>query len=127
MSSPSSETGQTHNSPEEHLALLEALCTLSAPLEEIETALAPFGWDHEEELVILSRQAVHHVVLAWSEGRLSTDTLTAWAEAIEARDDIGREEPHEELLNDILFELANPDINGALTPDRAQEVLQTLD
>ena len=109
-----------------HVAALTALCAFSKPLDILQSDLEPFGWDHEEELVVLTRQHVAALLTGWSTGQLNSDALAAWAEAVEAREDIGREPDDEALLNDDLFELSSPEINGVLTMGRAQEMIAAL-
>jgi hypothetical protein len=53
---------------------------------------------------------------------LSQETIAQWADALEGRDDVG----YDKRIADVLSELASPEINGALTPERARELIALL-
>jgi hypothetical protein len=98
--------------------ILRKLVTLESPRAE----LAGFAWD-SEELVSLTRADALRVLRRYVDGTLSLVAVTRWAEAIEVRDDIGREAGFEQPLNDFLFELANPELDGPLAPERWMKTL----
>jgi hypothetical protein len=98
--------------------VLRRLVTLAAPVESARAELAGFGWDSDDELVPLTRADALRVLRRYADGTLSADAVAGWAEVIEARDDVGREPGFEQPLNDFLFELANPELAGPLTPER---------
>jgi hypothetical protein len=47
-------------------------------------------------------------------GRLSPADLTAWADALESRDDVAFAAGSDELLREFLFVFANPEANDPL-------------
>jgi hypothetical protein len=59
---------------------------------------------------------------SYLDGRRTTGALVAWAEALEVREDVDVEAP----VQDLLFALANPTINGPLTPEAARKWVRRL-
>lgn len=106
--------------------LLRQLLILDRPARDLATELSTFAWDIDEELVVLTVQHVRAILERFSAGGLTAQEVSVWAESIEQRDDIGFERGHEVLIKDILFELANPDINAALTLQRAETLARHL-
>jgi len=95
------------------------------PLDSVREELSTFPWDSEEPLFTLRREHVERILDRYLTGELSAAEVEAWAEALEVRDDIGFADDGPTLQNAI-FSLANPSVNGALTPDRAHELLERL-
>jgi len=102
------------------------LLTLSRPLEELRAQLRAFPWDCDRDLVVFTRQHATNVLRRYLAGELDAKTVADWADAIEMREDIGHEPGCENALNELIFEVANPEINYALTPERAEEWLERL-
>ncbi len=55
-------------------------------------------------------------------GRISLAELRDWAEIVEGRDDIAQSD----TLKEIVFQIANPEINGELTDQHMAFLLQRL-
>lgn len=108
---------------DERRQLLGALIDLAAPLPEVCKRLARFAWDAEEDLVSLEPHHVSLLLRRFLEGEVPATTIEAWAEAVEGREDIGFGDP---IVGEIVFALANPDLEGRLTPERARMLLNTL-
>lgn len=106
--------------------ILLSLKSLDAPMSEIKSSLNENVWDSEVELVTLTRQDIANVLSRFLDHKLSATDLEDWADAIEGRDEIGFEEGHEDLLKDIIFELANPEIHEPLTHQLVVEMLERL-
>lgn len=82
-------------------------------------SLSHLEWDCEE-VVDLRRRHVVRALDDYLAGVLDAGAVEAWADAVEGRDDIGRESGFELLLNDAIHFLANPDTEGPLTSIEAQ-------
>ncbi len=54
-------------------------------------------------------------------GEISDRNVSDWADAVEARDDIGFNEEDEDILTDVIYELANPELTRPLSPETAAE------
>jgi hypothetical protein len=106
--------------------LLHELVNGSRPVADVSRDLSAYGWDSEEEIVIVASTDVITVLQEYSAGRCSAGDVRAWAEVIEGRDDIGFVPEEEEMLRDTLFKLANPELGYALTPLLAQKLLRRL-
>ena len=112
---------------DERTKSLESLLTLNQPLDEIRSALASFPWDSESELVTLSLAHVGSVLARYLRNNLSEKDLEDWANALELREDIGFEPPTENVLKEIIHELANPSLTQPLTRQRALELKKAIE
>jgi len=77
--------------------------------------LSSFGWDASEPLVWLTSSDVESVLSRYAAGELTAEHVTDWADLIECREDIAMHEG-EAYLSSIIFRLANPNLNEAITP-----------
>lgn len=112
-------------SASDRLGLLVELVTLSRPLEATLEALAQQHWDSDAELLTLDRGHVAAILQRYLSGEIDDATLETWANAIDLRDDIGIPED-DQLLRDMMFELANPELNAQPRTARADIMLKLL-
>lgn len=101
---------------------LLTLIRLNGPIKKAMGNL-PNDWADSPELVQIGRHDVVRLLSEFLAGRLSAEEVALWAEALEVRDDVGREQDERRRINGFLFELANPAMNGRLTTARAREWL----
>lgn len=106
--------------------LLRLLIAGSAPSRDVARRLAAFGWDSDRELVVLTRDDAVSLLERYLRGELDAASVEEWAEVIEGRDDVGYQAGSEDLLATLVFELANPDISGPLTPGVATDLAERL-
>lgn len=92
--------------------VLRALLRMEMPPSELAKRLAHVDWDADRPLVELSRRGMLDVLRAAAAGRVPASYVEEWADLIEGREDIGREPGSEAVLNEALFELANPTLSG---------------
>ncbi len=78
--------------------------------------LRAYGWDSDEELVLLSAADARRILERYLTGELSAQQVEYWAELLEMRDDVGFEERQSAELRRLISVLANPEINEPLTP-----------
>lgn len=102
--------------------VLRGLVTLAVPVAEAAGALGGFGWD-SDELVVLTRADAARVLRRFLDGRLGADEVARWADVLEGRDDVGREDGFGARLNEFLFEMATPEVAGPLTEEVAHRWL----
>ena len=95
---------------------LENLIQFKLPIEQAISYLAQFEWDSEVELVSLEAAQIQNVLQLFTQGTISALEVEAWANAIECREDIKIETL---LVNEVLHELANPQLTQPLSVDRA--------
>ena len=82
--------------------------------EELRLKLGRFPWDCEENLAVLDEGDIRRVLAQYATGVLSAPAVAAWAESIECRDDVGYSDGDSGALAEVIFWLANPEINGPL-------------
>jgi hypothetical protein len=106
---------------------LVARLVRSGPLSQADLArLSSFGWDSDEELVVLTRSDANAILKRHLRGELSADALVEWANQIECREDIGFEAGAQKVLADLIFELANPDLHAEPTSAAAERWLANI-
>lgn len=103
--------------------ILERVLAINGDLQLLHQELKKFPWDTDFPLVVLSIDDMIDVLNKVIVGNICIDVLEEWADIIECRDDIDFE--HQEL-QEIIFELANPLINGKLTQKRLKEIMDYL-
>lgn len=104
------------------LAALERLVSFVVPIADAQAGLKKYSWD-SDVLIVLRAQDLARIPDRFQRGELSEGDVAAWAEAIEMREDIGIERDE---LNDLLFELANPEISMPLTRSRAADMISQI-
>lgn len=92
----------------------------------VSAALAGAPWD-SEPLVVLSRAHIGGVLKRLLAGEWPASDVEQWAELVEGRDDIELEPRHEELIKEVLFDMANPAIQGPLDHRAAKRILARLE
>lgn len=82
-----------------------------------------YPWDYDGEgAATLSTKDVKHILNLYLNESIQADDVHKWAEFLECRDDVD----YDNTIIEILFELANPDINGKITPKGAELILQKI-
>lgn len=85
--------------------------------------LACYSWDVANPSITLSEAHLLAIIKRSISGQISLDTLSEWADAIECREDIEMSEN----LQEIIFEFANPVINGEITVERLLQIKMELE
>ncbi|MBW8308622.1 MAG: hypothetical protein K0M45_03105 [Candidatus Paracaedibacteraceae bacterium] len=104
--------------------LLKKLIRLEKSLSELESQLSRFSWDIAKDMVYLKRRDIEFILKKFIENLLPLEEVVKWANLIEGRDGIGGMD--DVLVKDIIYELANPDLHGLLTKDRAKALIKAL-
>ena len=112
--------------PRTRQEVLSDLVTFKGGVFTTVRELSGFPWDSSEELVELTGAQAADVLERYVSDDISAGELEAWADALEGRDDVSYEGEREDAIKDLLFELANPDIMGPATADRAQQWIARL-
>ena len=101
---------------------IQALVRCEQPIEQLRAALARLPWDWDgPPLARLTTKAVALVIRRYASGELTAEEVEAWANLVEARDDIDAEP----VAAEAIFDLANPELQGRLS-DIASTVLARL-
>ena len=103
--------------------LLERLRDLTAPVAETLNALSRFGWDSEEALVTVEPHHVEAVLRRFLAGEIGAAVVEDWANGLEARDDVALADDDDGTLSEVLFDLANPTLQGPLTGEFARSLI----
>lgn len=108
------------------LAVIRDLLEITRPLAEISAQLGALDWDYEGDGVELTR---HHLVSAlqrYLDNSLSASDIEVWANLIEAREDVSFEVGHDQQIEEVLHELANPLLTQTLDLSRAAALRASL-
>lgn len=106
--------------------LLEDLCNFRTPVANTIAELSQFPWDSAEDIVVLEAHQIATLLHRYLIGDLSATDIEVWADGIECREDIGFEQSCADTIADIVFDLANPALQGELSPARANALLARL-
>ncbi len=106
--------------------ILENLLTLSRPLPQLKQELAAFGFDYGGEPVELSANELAAVLQKFLDGLIPATAVEDWADLIEVREDVDYPESQKDVISDIIYQLANPVLEGSLDADKAREFLALL-
>lgn len=108
----------------ERKEILKELSLLQGNLESLKWELSQYPWDNETKLFKLLAKDFSNILRSAINNEIDFQTLINWADTIECRDDI---EFENEGIQEFVFELANPEINGELTKERLSEIVAELD
>jgi hypothetical protein len=103
--------------------ILNDLINLKSNLTELQKELSQYSWDIETPVLIINKKDFTNVLQRCIDGKLTFLEVENWADAIECRDDLGFEDNN---VQEIIFELANPDINGEITKDLLKAIIYKL-
>jgi hypothetical protein len=103
--------------------ILKDLILLQGSIAILESELLEYPWDSEVPIIKIGKNDFNSVLQRAIDNGIALDVLTIWANAIECREDI---EFEKDEIREIIFELANPEINGEITKERLQEIINEL-
>jgi hypothetical protein len=106
-------------------AVLSSLVRFDRPLAELEQALADLE-PQGKPGATLTRKDITGVVRRHLAGLIGAQEVARWASLVESREDIEFEPRQEPAVADAIFDLANPDLQGALAAI-APDVLASLE
>jgi hypothetical protein len=96
--------------------LLRKMLAYELPIEPTIESLAALPYDCDADLVLVTPTDILQITDRHASGDLSVEQVVEWADFLEVRDGIGFAPPHGDRLKEIVWQLANPLINGAITP-----------
>ncbi len=103
-----------------HKDLLLNLISFSGSVSELTDRLSAVSWDQPEELITLNFFHVKKSIERFLNDEINSDELEAWANLIEAREDIGLEDAR---VEEAIYRLANPALEGAVNVYNCNEIL----
>lgn len=96
--------------------VLRDLVEFAKPIDELRDALAVFPWDFRDIPLTMTADHIRRVIERYLKGELSAQHVEDWANLIEGREDIAFRSRDAETLHEIIYELANPLLTEALSP-----------
>jgi len=106
--------------------LLVSLVEASGDVGATVSALSALPWDSHVALATLTRPDVLRLLTQYFEGKLAAEVVENWANAIEGREDIKYETGYEDVLSEVIHQLANPLLTVPLSLSSAQEIIEVL-
>lgn len=104
-------------------SILTDVIQIKSDLNRLKTELNYYPWDSNEPLVTVSKEDLTQVFSRAISGEISFVQLEDWANILEARDDIEFEDSQ---MENLIFELANPYLNGEINKTRLEEIVDEL-
>lgn len=106
---------------------LNELLNFSESIDALTSKLKCFSWNFEGEPVLVRTSHLVSVLNRFVQGELTKNEIEKWANIIECREDLENEESDDELINKIIYELANPLLEGDFTLKRCRQYLLSLE
>lgn len=85
--------------------------------------LAVLDLDYEGDGIELKKKHLTLALQRYLQGVLSHSDIESWANQIEGREDVQFESGCEQLVEEVLYELANPDLTKPLNQPRARMLI----
>ncbi|MFJ5536654.1 hypothetical protein [Vreelandella titanicae] len=111
----------------ERFNALLRLVEFSDPVEQLAQMLKVYSWDYDGEPLVLTASHVSSVLKRFLSDELSSEDLEGWANLIECREDIEFEEDSYNEIDNVINCLANPILQGDITPHSCVKLLATLE
>ena len=106
---------------------LKNLVEFSKPIVELSNDLSKLTWDYEGELFTIFAYQILEVLNRYISGNLSSEEIENWANLIESREDIEFEKTKSTLLENIIYQLANPILEGEITLNQCKEMISKIE
>ena len=103
--------------------ILLNLINFAKDMSAIKSDLAKIGFNSESELVTITKNTIVNILNRVIDKEISYELLEEWANLIECREDIGYED---EILQEIIFELANPCLYGEIDEEKICMILDKI-
>lgn len=103
--------------------ILNDVVSLRGDLSSLEKELSKYPYYAEKAYLVITRTHLLEALKKSLDGKITLRDLVQWTNIIEFRDDLDFEN---ELLQEIVFELSSPEINGEITKKRLQEMIKAL-
>ena len=103
--------------------ILLNLINFAKDMSAIKRDLAKIGFNSELELVTITKNTIANILNRVIDKEISYELLEEWANLIECREDIGYED---EILQEIIFELANPCLYGEIDERKICMILDEI-
>ena len=105
--------------------ILEDLINYTSTISLLSEKLLSLSWDSDVEIEFHAKHLIH-VLTRFQSDTIQADEVEQWANLIENREDIKFSGKQANLLSNIIFELANPELNQPLDKKRITVLLSKL-
>ena len=105
------------------IGILLNLINFAKDMSAIKSDLSKIGFNSESELVTITKNTIANILNRVIDKEISYELLEEWANLIECREDIGYED---EILQEIIFELANPCLYGEIDEEKICMILDEI-
>ena len=103
--------------------ILTDLVYINGNLSELQNELSQYSWDSDEPILIISELHFSDILKRGIENKITFEDIEKWANIIECREDLDFEN---EKMQEIIFELASPEINGKITKESLKKMFVEL-
>lgn len=107
----------------QRIDVLIDLISFRGKLIDLQNELSTYPWDVAESVLTISKSDFVNILERSVENEISFEELEDWANTIECRDDLDFEFNE---IQEAIFELANPAINGSITKSRLIEMIDEI-
>lgn len=110
----------------QRITLINKIVKAESGFHEAMKELSRYGWDFNGTPSLLDDRTVKEVLSRYLNGELLERDIYAWADFLELRDDVDYTGSKIDALSEVMHKLANPDIEGKLTVERAKSFMAKL-
>ncbi len=108
-------------------AVLLELLTFSNTIDDLKTMLASLSWDYNGSPILFKRSHLLNVLHRYLNKELSESEVESWANLVECREDIDFEENYSDELSQMIYQLANPVLEGKLDAKNCKEMISAIE
>lgn len=106
--------------------ILLDLLRFSKTIEELKLDLSSLPWDYDGVPIIFFRSHLLNVLVRFLNTEIDTVEVESWANLVECREDIDFEKNHSDELSQMVYQLANPELEGELDSKKCKEMIKAL-
>ena len=103
--------------------ILSDIVHLKGDLSDLQNEISLYPWDIEAPIISISKDDLITILSKSINGEIEIDEIVNWSNAIESREDVSFESNE---IQEVIFELANPEINGKITKDRLLQIINEV-
>lgn len=111
----------------DRLEVLKQVISFERPVEDLALRLSQFDWDYEGQPLIIHGSHIREVLNRFLAGEINEKDLENWANLIECRDDLDFDDRQRDVIENIIYCLANPILQGELTISFCENLLGSLE
>lgn len=106
--------------------VLNDLISFRRPAVDLSEELSQFDWDYDGEPVVVCASDVRAILEGFISNQFSAKDVKEWANLIECREDLDYEDGKSEVIEEIIYVLANPVLQGEITKQSVESFLAQL-